>query len=264
MGLVTLPFTLLANTLAKASEVMANYNAILAALNGGIQNVNLSANAGLTTDKYADRSVTGTKIALAGVIAGNLPDGGIPAIKLSDDSTPGLGANLSELFSESGGVNTNIIATRNQHGGKTVWFYVKPSLTAGVSIVVDAAASSIDWRRRLVMIHAFCGITASFPPGSLLPDGAQQNLLNAQDRNNLVVPPVASAFFNSGVFWSGAGSTGASLPSLGLTYNNPALSTTLRFYANVSTGNLSLLTETIGGGPTGIDFSGVVMCGPRL
>lgn len=59
---IVYPFTFIPNTLAKANEVNANFNAVTAVVNGGIDNTNIAPGAGISLSKLAlneDATFTG-------------------------------------------------------------------------------------------------------------------------------------------------------------------------------------------------------------
>lgn len=83
MGTVTLPNTLTAGAEAKASEVMANFNALVSEMNGNLDATNL-INAAISTAKIADLAVTSGKLANSAVITGKIADDNVTAAKIAD------------------------------------------------------------------------------------------------------------------------------------------------------------------------------------
>ena len=83
MGLVSLLYTLIAGDEAKASEVMANFNAIVAEINGNIQPANLQDNS-VTTPKIANNAVTSGKLHDSAVTTSKIADDNVTAAKIAD------------------------------------------------------------------------------------------------------------------------------------------------------------------------------------
>ena len=67
---VTIPHTIVPNTLADAAQVDANFLALKAKFDGGIQNDDISSSANITGNKMAPNTITGSKIALGTVTGG--------------------------------------------------------------------------------------------------------------------------------------------------------------------------------------------------
>lgn len=95
MPIVVFPHNLTDGTPARASEVMANFNALTAAINGALEAGNLadaSVSSGklqdlsVTTSKLDDGSVTSAKLADEAVTSGKLDDQSVTTAKLRDGS----------------------------------------------------------------------------------------------------------------------------------------------------------------------------------
>jgi hypothetical protein len=99
MATVSLPNIFAPNTPALASEVNANFDAIIAQVNGNIQAVNL-ANSAVTENKIADGAVGTVKLANLAVESGKIADGAVGTTKLANAAvTP---EKLSATYLESG------------------------------------------------------------------------------------------------------------------------------------------------------------------
>jgi hypothetical protein len=105
MATVSLPYSFTAGTAARASEVNANFDAILEQLNGNLQAVNL-ANESVTENKLADGAVATAKLADAAVTNAKVA-GGISASKV------GAGTVGDTAFGYLDGVTSAIQAQLN-------------------------------------------------------------------------------------------------------------------------------------------------------
>src|SRR5690606_13436456 len=92
MAHLTYPFTITPNTLASASQVMGNFDAIKAIINGGIDSTNLEdkavtagklADKAVNTSALADEAVSGAKLAAGAVTTAKLADGSVTDVKLA-------------------------------------------------------------------------------------------------------------------------------------------------------------------------------------
>jgi hypothetical protein len=126
MATVSLPNIFAPNTPALASEVNANFDAIIAQVNGNIQAVNL-ANSAVTENKISDRAVTGVKIGL-----GAIEDENIDALAAIAATKIGTGVVTNTEFSYLSGVTS---ALQTQIDGKA------PSSSQAQSIRVAYGAS---------------------------------------------------------------------------------------------------------------------------
>ena len=100
MGLVTKPFHLEAGNTARASELNDNFDAIIAQVNGNIQEVNL-ANGSVTENKIGDGAVTTAKIGDLQVTTAKLGDLQVTTGKIGDlqvtDAKVAAGVNAAKI-----------------------------------------------------------------------------------------------------------------------------------------------------------------------
>ena len=82
MAHLTYPFTITPNTLASASQVMGNFDAIKSILNGGIDGTNL-ADGAVTAGKLASKAVDTSALADGAVTDGKLADGAVTNAKVA-------------------------------------------------------------------------------------------------------------------------------------------------------------------------------------
>lgn len=250
MALVTVPFPLTAGTKARGSHVRANDDALAAGINS-IDNSQIASNADIQGSKLLINSVAGSK----------LIDDSVPAVKLADDDALGEGCNLSELFAGAAGggsfPSTNVLANRKQHGGKTIWSYFSIAIgQLGTDFVLD---SSIDWRRRLVMVMFEGTVVGTVAD---LPGGANQNGIAGPFWTG--GPGVIGTGQNGGIFYSFAGKADGSTASEALTANIGAgvSPDTLRFFARAADGFLMVRATAIAAG--GVAVNAMFMCSPHL
>ena len=100
MANITLPNTFSPNTVARASEVNANFAAITAQVNGNIETVNLAAGA-VTTAKIADTAVTEAKLDFDPLIYGEAPSVGSPtpsSVSVSPSSSTLMPAGILTVY----------------------------------------------------------------------------------------------------------------------------------------------------------------------
>lgn len=133
MGLVTLPNSLTTGTAAKGSEVLANDQALQSAVNGNIDDVNVSSAAGINGSKLSN--VAGSRVP-----TDRIEDDAITAAKLAD--SPGVDASravttdhIRDAAVTAAKVGANAILLSKV---KTVTF----SWTPGGSIASGAANST--------------------------------------------------------------------------------------------------------------------------
>lgn len=88
MPLIVYPNTLLAGQTARASEVMANFQAVSDVVNGGIEAGNL-ADLSVATGKLQNGSVTDAKLATGAVTTNKLVDGSVTRAKLASSAVGG-------------------------------------------------------------------------------------------------------------------------------------------------------------------------------
>ena len=100
MGLVTKPFHLEPGNTARASELNDNFDAIIAQVNGNIQEVNL-ANGAVTENKIGDGEVKTAKIGDLQVTTAKLGDGQVTTDKIDDlqvtDAKVAAGVNATKI-----------------------------------------------------------------------------------------------------------------------------------------------------------------------
>lgn len=123
MGLVTLPHTIKAGQTALASEVQENFEAIITAVNGGIQTVNITddavtqakiADGAVGTSQIADGAVTAAKIATGAVTETKLDNSAVTANKLANNAVTTAKINNGAVTTDklgSGAVTTTKLAT---------------------------------------------------------------------------------------------------------------------------------------------------------
>ena len=101
MGLLNVTNTFVDGTVAKASEVNANFQDVEDVLNGNVDSDNLATDA-VTTAKIKDDAVTADKIADDAVLTANIKDANVTSAKLATGAAAG---NL-----DSGDVTTTMLA----------------------------------------------------------------------------------------------------------------------------------------------------------
>ena len=247
MSQVTLPYPLQdLIDVALGSQTRGNDDAIVAVLNGAVDNSNFlsgadAAGLGLTSDKIANLAITAAKLSVNAVTNTKILDGEVYGIKVADDDvgSEGQGGNRSELFSESDQVAlTPVVGTRKQHGGKTIWAYF--TLTSTTRAIIDTAADSIDWRYRMVNVQGFgfmSAVSKSYLPGGAQEDAARGTIWTGD-------PPVVTQYYNAAHFWSGAGSADGEAAPRGTMILDPVNTTTIYFTADTS-GNLTVKADSL-------------------
>ena len=206
--LVSLPKPLTNGTTAFGSDVRANDDSIVSVVNGGLDNDNArtgadAAGKGFTSDKYADASITTPKLA----------DGSVTAVKEANDLTLGNGANLSELYTGAGSdlaggyPSTNVLATRKQRGGKTIWAYFGIVIAnLNVNYLID---NSHDWRRRLIAVMSEATTNTATPKGNI-PGGASDDQTIGYP--GWTAGPLPGTGGNFGMFYGEEGQDGTIVP----------------------------------------------------
>lgn len=242
---VSLPNQLQDDTTAFGSEVKENDDAIVTVVEGNLDNANIKANAGIVGSKFANDSIDG---------GAKLSQGSIHADRVALDTTPGEGGNRNELFTKADGtgIDTNILASRQQHGGKIISVYGNIAANDTVATLDD----SHDWRNR--MIGVMCIAKDGNPAKENIPGGASEVF-----EGEAIQDPVSTVNqnFNVGVHYTQLGGTGATTPYLRLPFGGSSVSV-LRIFADSTTGELKAQTETLLG--TSVDIMALVFCGPQL
>lgn len=264
MGTVVLPNPLTAHTKAEGAHVLGNDQAITAQVNSNLDDANYK-NAGMTLSaKAVPGSATNSVLGADSVTADKVADQAIQAEHLKNEAGPGstgIGAPRNELFSESdqAAIAGNVIAGRQQQGGKIVTAYFKITAT-GTSVLID---DSIDWRRRIITIVATVNGNAGGPANRYLPNGADDNFINGAMWNAAIA---AFGNANTGIFYSEAGrADGGGNPALVFGWSAVA-NTSLAFYALDTDGGLKCRSNASlgGGGNTELDICATIICGPYI
>jgi len=261
MGNVTLPHPLSANTKARGSEVLANDQAITAQVNANLDDSNYK-NAGMTlSSKAVPGSATNTVLGADSVSQEKVADQAIQAEHLKNDSglpPTGIGAPRNELFSESDqAAITNVVAGRQQQGGKTVWAYFKLT-AADTAIVID---DSIDWRRRIIRITLWV-FGHSGASGLVLPNGASDNAAAAAAWNATIA---AFGGINTGLFYSEDGRVDGGTPQPVLfTGWVVTANTALQWYALDTNGALKCKSNSSLNGNAELNVYAEINCSPYI
>lgn len=170
---IVLPFILAAGDEARAEEVMANYQAILDVVNGGLGDLHFASDAELDGAKLKEFSVATDAIGLGAVTGSRIGNSVVTSSHTSNDSLSGggFGVNKSDLVSNHlilGGAAPSAKA----QGGFTTWGWI--ALTDNTAHQFAVLDQSVDWRQRIVKIT-----TLAFSTGTsaiLLPGGANDKL----------------------------------------------------------------------------------------
>lgn len=125
MGLITLPYSLTAHTDAKAAEVMADLNKILALVNGGIDSANIAAQ---------------------GVASANIASGAVGKAQLAAGYTPKVTTGSTNLFMYQGFGETIGAATNVFHslGEVPSHFQGRATVAENYGIVFEVRVISWD------------------------------------------------------------------------------------------------------------------------
>lgn len=265
MGNVVLPNELQDGTDAFGSEVKANDDEIVATVNGGIENINVASNADLEGSKLKDLSVIGSKVAQATLSGSDkLIDGSVTGIKMADDlaGVEGQGANLSELFSESDNAGiTNVIVGREQHGGKSVWFYFTILRAATpVEIMID---DSIDWRYRMIRFVGNAYTTTGSPKTEIPGGTGLPNAYAGLSVLGSVVSPQTQVGYDVGFAFLREGGDGSGDPRVLMTWGQQAGGFSMYMFADSAGGALKMIAIGAGANEE-MDVEMVVDCSPSL
>lgn len=150
MALISLPYTFVQLTKAKASEVMANLQAILDQVNGNLSAANL-ANGAVTEDKLGALAVAEAKIASGavtdakvapGISAAKIGNGDVDDTKLSylANVTEDVQEQIDKTFYARFGTSTSILTKQLPPGwSKTTIFSGKARITTTIptSVALD-------------------------------------------------------------------------------------------------------------------------------
>lgn len=242
MGLVTGLKALQNGTTAFGSEVKFNDDTITAQVHnieavnlatGAVTNPKLATDA-VSTIKIVDLAVTTAKLNTDAVTEAKIANGAVQAEHLKNDAAfppTGIGSPRNELFSKSDNATiTNVIAGRQQQGGKIISVYMAMVATTTEYVIDD----SMDWRKRIVSVMAY--VASGVAGLSVLPGGAADNATAGSLWN---AGPVAGSAFVAGVFFTQDGSAGGGAnPTLTMSNNNAASSFTFDLYARAADGFL--------------------------
>jgi hypothetical protein len=144
MPLITLPYTFVPNTRARASEVNANFDVIVQLVNGNLEGINL-ANGAVTEAKLADGAVTEVKLADDAVTEVKLADGavttakvasGLSATKIANGSV--TNAEFQRLAGVSSPIQTQLNGKQNTITGAATSI-VTSNLTTNRALVSDGS-----------------------------------------------------------------------------------------------------------------------------
>lgn len=278
MGLVNLPYSLVDGTNAYGSEVKANDDAIVAQVNGNLDNANVKAGANIDAAKLLAQSITPTQLATSAVTTVKIAPDAVDNTKLADScinaeqlnnegaGEEGLGTPRNELYTGSGNDGTsgypptNVNANRKEQSGKTVWAYFNIP-TTGTDYIIDA---SMDWRRRMIygMWVVFSKLTGDAK--KTLPGGSQDDSIGVRLFSEAGGTETLDGTMQHFFFYSEAGSNGATAPRL-LIKNNISGGTDddVYIWVDSATGRLMMKGNAIASGFS-MDVMAMIVCSPYL